>query len=184
MLFGQYGPDLRKRAMGIDKRPIETRHEVKSVSNEVTFARDLTDEVQLLQCFRSLSEQVGRRLRKESLAGTTVQIKLRWSDFTTITRQATLPNPTNLDQEIFTEAVSLFKTNWTSKRPVRLIGVGISNLGPPVHQLHLWGDEHLKEADLLNAVDDLRKRYGKGIIKRAQTLSNRKGGKGPDEDDS
>ena len=184
MLFGQYGPDLRKRAMGIDNRQIETGHEVKSVSNEVTFVRDLTDEEQLLQCFRSLSEQVGRRLRKTSLAGTTVQIKLRWSDFTTITRQATLPNPTNLDLEIYNEAVSLFKSNWTPKRPVRLIGVGVSNLGPPVHQLYLWGNEHQKEADLLNAVDDLRKRYGRGIIKRAQTLSNHEGGKEPEEDDS
>lgn len=170
MLFGQYGPDLRRRAMGVDDRPIEVEHEVKSISNEVTFARDLTNEDQLLQCFRSLSEQVGRRLRKASLAGSTVQIKLRWSDFTTITRQATLSSPTNLDQEIFDTAVTLSKSNWSPEKPVRLIGIGVSNLGPPVHQLHLWEDGHQREADLLNAVDELRKRYGRDIIRRAQTL--------------
>lgn len=171
-LFGKYGPDLRLRAKGVDDRPIETEHEVKSISNEVTFARDLTDEGQLLGCFRELSEQVGRRLRKGSLAGSTVQIKLRWSDFTTITRQETLSSPTNLDQEIYETAVALFSSNWSPGKPVRLIGVGVSNLGPPVHQLHLWEDDHQKEADLLSAVDQLRKRYGRDVIKRAQTLSN------------
>jgi len=170
-LFGQYGPDLQERAKGIDNRPIETEHKVKSISNEVTFARDLTDESQLLQCFRSLSEQVGRRMRKASLAGSTVQIKLRWSDFTTITRQSTLSSPTNLDQEIYETAVTLFRSNWSQGKPVRLIGLGVSNLGPPVHQLSLWEDDHQKESDLLDAVDRLRQRYGRDIIKRAQTLS-------------
>ena len=89
MMFGQYGPDLRRRALGIDNRPIETEHDVKSISNEVTFATDLLDEEHLLSAFRDLSEQVGRRLRKASLAGNTVRIKLRWTDFTTITRQTT-----------------------------------------------------------------------------------------------
>ena len=170
LLFGQYGPDLRQRAKGIDNRPIETEHEVKSISNEVTFARDLREETQLLQCFQSLSEQVGRRLRKASLAGSTVQIKLRWSDFTTITRQTTLPSPTNLDQEIYDTALALFKSNWSSRKPVRLIGIGVSSLGPPVHQLHLFEDHHQKEADLLNAVDELRSRFGRDIIQHAQTL--------------
>lgn len=173
MLFGRYGPDLRRRALGIDNRPIETEHEVKSISNEVTFAKDVINANKLLRTLRSLSEKVGGRLRKAQLAGTTVQIKMRWSDFTTITRQKTLPSATNLDQEIYQTAVSLFKENWPKGRPVRLIGVGVSNLGPPVHQLGLWDDDHQKEADLLQAVDSLREKFGGEIIKRAHQISEK-----------
>ena len=169
-LFGRFGPDLRRRALGIDDRPISMGHEVKSVSNEVTFAQDLSDLTQLLRTIRRLSDSVGRRLRKTGLAGNTVQIKLRWADFSTITRQTTLASPTNLDQEIFETAEKLFQENWPKGRPVRLIGVGVSGLGPPVRQLALWGDEHQKETDLLNAVDELRERYGRDIIQRADRL--------------
>ena len=170
MMFGRFGPDLRDRARGIDDRPISLEHEVKSVSNEVTFTRDLREAAQLEQTLRQLSESVGRRLRKDSLAGTTVQIKLRWADFTTITRQITLSSATNLDQEIFENALVLFKQNWPLGKPVRLIGVGVSNLGPPMHQLELWGDDHQKQARLLSAVDELRDRFGRDIIQRARRI--------------
>lgn len=166
MLFGQYASALRQRALGIDDRPIALEHETKSVSNEVTFSKDRCNLDQLLQTLHSLSEQVGRRLRKNSLAGSTVHIKLRWSDFTTITRQKTLNSATNLDQEIYNTAEDLFKENWPEGKPVRLIGVGVSNLGEPAYQLNLWDDEHQKEANLLNAMDELRERFGKDIIKR------------------
>jgi DNA polymerase IV len=170
LLFGQYGTDLRQRAKGIDDRPVQSEHDVKSISNEVTFPKDLRDEAQLRKTIRELCEQVGRRLRKASLAGATIQIKLRWHDFSTITRQKTLNSATNLDQEIYEAALSLFKGNWTKGRPVRLIGVGMSGLGPPVHQLGLWDDDHQKEADLLDAVDQLNKRFGKDVIKRARHI--------------
>jgi len=156
--------------MGIDLRPIETEHAVKSVSNEVTFIQDKANEEELMQTFRDLSEQVGRRLRKASLAGTTIQIKLRWSDFTTINRQTTRSSATNLDQEIYDSVIILFKENWPKGKPIRLIGVGVTGLGLPAHQLSLWDDEHQTEASLLKAVDDLRERYGKDIIKRARQM--------------
>jgi len=170
MLFGRFGPDLKQRAQGIDDRPIETEHDIKSVSNEVTFARDLKDKKDLLETLRSLSEQVGRRLRKSELAGSTIQIKLRWSDFSTITRQTTLPSRTNLDQEIYETAVKLFEQNWPKGKPVRLIGVGVSGLGAPIHQLGLWEDDYLKESKLTDAVDSLRERFGKDIIQRAHRI--------------
>ena len=179
MMFGRFGPDLRDRARGIDDRPLSLEHDIKSVSNEVTFTRDLREVAQLEQTLRQLSESVGRRLRKDSLAGTTVQIKLRWADFTTITRQVTLSSATNLDQEIFENALVLFKQNWPLGKPVRLIGVGVSNLGPPMHQLELWGDDHQKQARLLNAVDELRDRFGRDIIQRARRIPPPKS---PDQD--
>jgi len=166
-LLGRFGPELIDRAKGIDNRPIEMEHETKSISNEVTFAKDRCDEAYLLNTLRALSEKVGERLRKESLAGSTIQIKLRWADFSTITRQTTLLSVTNLDQEIFSAASTLFYENWPKGKPVRLIGVGVSNLGPPVYQLNLWDGDHQKEEKLLHAVDELRERFGRDIIKRA-----------------
>jgi nucleotidyltransferase/DNA polymerase involved in DNA repair len=181
-LFGRFGPDLRRRAMGVDDRPISLEHDVKSISNEVTFARDLTDKEQLLSVLRRLSDQVGRRLRKADLAGATVQIKLRWADFTTITRQTTLPSATNIDQEIFDAATKLFEENWPRGKPVRLIGVGASGLGPPVHQLQLWDDDHQKQANLLNAMDELRERFGRDIIQRAEYLKENRGKEAPEDE--
>ena len=166
-LLGRFGPELIDRAKGIDNRPIEMEHETKSISNEVTFAKDVSDEAYLLNTLRALSEKVGERLRKESLAGSTIQIKMRWADFSTITRQTTLLSVTNLDQEIYSAASTLFYENWPKGKPVRLIGVGVSNLGPPVYQLNLWDDDHQKEEKLLHAVDELRERFGRDIIKRA-----------------
>jgi len=176
-LFGRLGSEMRLRAQGIDDRPVVVEQTVKSISNEITFPDDLTDEQTLLINFRKLAEQVGQRLRKASLAGTTVQIKLRWSDFTTITRQKTLPSPSNLDQEIYETAAALFEENYIEGRPVRLIGVGVSNLCPPVRQLSLWDDNQQKERQLLSAVDELRERFGKDIIKRSPSLNmdNRNG---------
>ena len=170
ILFGPYGCELQQRAQGLDNRPINLEHEVKSVSNEVTFAQDITDKNELRQTIRKLSEQIGRRLRKASLAGTTIHIKLRWSDFSTITRQTTFNSATNIDQEIYILAVKLFEENWSSGKPVRLIGVGVSHLGQPTHQFTLWEDDHEKKHHLLKAVDELRDRFGKDIIKRARQL--------------
>jgi nucleotidyltransferase/DNA polymerase involved in DNA repair len=102
--LGNFGDELTKRALGIDDSPISTSHEVKSVSNETTFARDVADVQALYETLHWLSESVGRRLRKHSLAGTTVKLKLRWANFTTITRQLTLSQPTNDDREIYTTA--------------------------------------------------------------------------------
>ena len=170
MLFGRFGPDLIDLARGIDNRPVETEHTVKSISNEITFSHDQTETRRLLNTLRALSEKVGSRLRKASLAGTTIQIKLRWSDFTTITRQTTLTSATNLDQEIFDAAVALFRENWPKGKPVRLMGVGVTGLGPPAYQLSLWDDFHQQEARLLNAVDNLRERFGRDIIKRGHQI--------------
>jgi DNA polymerase-4 len=79
---------------------VHTSHSVKSVSNETTYAEDVKDIQVLYETLHSLSESVGRRLRRKHLQGDTVKLKLRWHDFTTLTRQATLPSPTNDDREL------------------------------------------------------------------------------------
>jgi DNA polymerase-4 len=165
--FGKWGYLIQRRAKGIDERPISLKHDAKSVSNERTFAKDLRDEVALLENIQSLSDRVSKRLVKKHLQGTTIKIKLRWSDFTTITRQSTLNQPTNDHQLIFEIAKGLFHKEWRSGQPVRLIGVGVSGLTP--EQLNLWNYQTRKfetkiDQQLSTAITDLREKFGDQVL--------------------
>jgi len=163
-LFGENGRDLWSHAQGIDNRPVTTEYETKSVSQENTFSVDVRDEKTLEKTLREQSKEVGRQLRKNDLAGKTVKIKIRWSDFTTLTRQTTLPTSTDNDDEIFKTAMKLMREARTQNQPVRLIGVGISGLGAPVRQLSLWDAGSEKSRKLQEVVDKLQEKYGKDVI--------------------
>ncbi|HXQ38474.1 MAG TPA: DNA polymerase IV, partial [Anaerolineales bacterium] len=89
-LFGENGRDLARHSRGIDNRPIETERETKSISQEITFSRDVRDDKVLEKTLREQSAEVARQLRKNDLAGSTIKLKIRWPDFTTLTRQTTL----------------------------------------------------------------------------------------------
>jgi len=93
--FGDWALDLQQRARGAGSDLVETDHEQKSISRETTFARNVGSLEPLKRVLLSLSEQVGRDLRDEGLQARTIAIKLRWPDFTTITRQTTLSHPTH-----------------------------------------------------------------------------------------
>lgn len=170
--FGKNGFEIARHARGIDDRPVETSHEIKSVSREVTFARDVVDPKILNRTLRELVEDVGNSLRKEDLSGATVKLKLRWADFTTLTRQVTLPKPTNLDDTIYTAASELFNNTWQPPQPVRLIGVGVSGFGKAAQQLSLWDANpenqirQQKTSRLQKAMDELHEKYGDSILKR------------------
>ena len=166
-LFGKHGTGLSRYAMGIDDSPITTEHEAKSLSQETTFARDVKDPDMLRKTLRQLSEQVGRGLRKAGLQGRTVKLKLRWQDFTTLTRQVTLPAPCDLDDEIYQAVLGLFEGVWKPGKLVRLLGVGMSHFDtPPVRQLSLWDVASPEKQKLQQARDELQERYGKGKVRR------------------
>lgn len=172
-LFGERGLELASQARGEDDRPVVEEHEAKSMSSETTFTRDLADGHELDQTLRSQSEEVGRRLREAQLAGRTVRIKLRWSDFSTITRQARLRQPTDQDGEIYRAARTLFDGAWRAGRPVRLLGVGVSGLEAPVRQLGLFDRSWEQDERLLKAVDQIRARFGDQALRRAGGLSRK-----------
>ncbi len=165
-MFGENGRELARHALGQDDRPVVNEHVTKSISQENTFARDVSDDLALESMLKELSREVGKNLRQEHLAGTTIKLKLRWPDFTTLTRQTTLPVATNLDEEIFQTARELLRKVREKGRPVRLIGVGVTNLGPPARQMELWGQESEKARKLQEVLDNLQARYGKNIIER------------------
>jgi len=168
--FGKRGSELAMHARGIDDRPVTPEHEAKSMSKETTFSRDVSDKAVLCRTLRKLAEGVGKELRSNALCGTTVRLKLRWQDFTTITRQAALPQPTNQDAEIYQAASALFEKAWPPDTPVRLIGVGVSDLSEPVQQFGLWETPSEKGQRLQETLDTLRERFGDEAVRRASEL--------------
>jgi DNA polymerase-4 len=169
-LFGENGRDLWRHAQGIDNRPIVTEYETKSISQETTFNVDIRDEKTLEKTIREQAREVARQLRKNDLAGKTVKLKIRWTDFTTQTRQTTLPTSTDSEDEIFHTAVKLMKTVRKQNQPVRLIGVGVSGIGEPIRQLSLWDIGSEKSRKLQEVVDALQEKYGRGVIKHGDDL--------------
>jgi len=163
-MFGENGRDLARHAKGIDHRQITTERETKSISQEITFSRDVRDDQVLQKTVQEMSAEVGAQLRKNNLAGKTIKLKLRWPDFTTLTRQTTFNHPTDQEHEIAKAALELLKLVRKPNQAVRLIGVGVSGLGQPIRQLGLWDVEDEKSQKLQQAVDELREKFGKKII--------------------
>ncbi len=165
-LFGENGRELSRHAKGIDARPVVTERETKSISQEITFSRDVRDDKMLEKTVREQSAEVARQLRKNELAGSTIKLKIRWPDFTTLTRQKTLNHRTDQEDEITKAALELLRSVRKSNQLVRLIGVGVSGLGAPIRQLGLWDVDNEKSRKLQEAVDVLREKYGDNVIQK------------------
>jgi DNA polymerase-4 len=165
--------ELIRRARGIDTSPLVVEHAAKQISQETTFARDVNDPDKLRATLLELSEGVGVQLRAGGLGARTIAIKLRYGDFSTFTRQTTLPRPVELDQGIFDAAWRLFAVNW-DRRPVRLLGVAARGLDEIARQLDLFEARDDRPERLTHAVDEIRDRFGRDALKRASTL--KKGG--------
>ena len=167
-LFGENGRELSRHSRGMDERPIETERETKSISQEITFSRDVRDDKLLQKTLMEMSAEVAKQLRKNNLAGRTIKLKLRWPDFTTLTRQTTLANPTDQEEEIARAALDLLKAVRKSNQAVRLIGVGVSGLGAPIRQLGLWDVDNEKSRKLQEAVDALQEKFGPDVIRKGE----------------
>src|SRR5262249_17265897 len=126
--FGKPGRHLWKLAHGIDDRHVVPDRDAKSISHETTFAQDIDDLDVLRVWLLQLTEQVCRRLRRYQLVGHTVQLKIRFADFHTITRSRTLAEPTNITEEIWRAAAELLTRLPSEAQPVRLLGMGVSGL--------------------------------------------------------
>lgn len=171
--FGKGGEHLWQLAHGIDERRVIPDREAKSISHETTFAEDLDDREALRAWVMELAEQVGWRLRRHELRGRTVQIKLRFADFQTITRARTVPQATNISGEISRIAAELLETclDQFSQR-IRLIGVGVSGLeeGRLVQQSLFADDEREKQSQLDRAADQIREKFGSAALHRGSGL--------------
>ena len=177
--FGKWGMALAGKSRGEDAGgwfdgDIGDREDPKSISHEHTFHEDTADPDQLEATLSHLSQQVGRRLREHGLFARTIQLKLRTSDFHTITRAHTPPRATQLDNEIFTEIRDLFRRNWTPGSKIRLLGVHASSFDSEEGQIDLLnpdGQERWSKA--LAAADKLRDRFGEAAVSLASGMKGR-----------
>jgi DNA polymerase IV len=126
--FGKVGLYLHAAALGQDDSPLVTDAKTKSVSQEITFDRDTRDAAELGRLVDEMSDRVARDLKRHQYRARTIVLKLRYADFTTITRQATRSTPTNTAADIAACAHQLLQTHWERTRAIRLIGVGVHNL--------------------------------------------------------
>ena len=177
--FGQWGLALAGKSRGLDAGGwfdgvVGEEHNPKSISHEFTFNEDTADPERLEAMLARLSEMVGRRLREHKLFARTVQLKLRYSDFSTITRAHSLDHGTQLDTEIFREVRALFRKNRKNEAKIRLLGVQAAGLESDEGQLNLMGEENTNRwRKALDAVDQIREKFGEDSVSLAMGLKGR-----------
>jgi DNA polymerase-4 len=161
---------LKRLAMGQDNRLVgDKKSKEKSISNETTFSQDCTDSRELTRGLLALVDKVAGRIRKEKLKGKVIRVKVRLSDFTTLSRQMTLPDPTDITNHLRDSALKLL-AKLPIDQPVRLIGFGITKFCAPTKQQSLFQFEdtlELKKASQLDqAIDHIRQQLGEDKLKR------------------
>ena len=177
-IFGSYADRIQRGAQGHGsaqlgrERPAFREHDpqggtVGSISNERTFAEDVSDPRGIERMLSSLCQRVCWRARKRGVRARTVTLRLRYADFHTITRSRTI-TPTHSERTLYPIIVDIYRRARTRQLPIRLLGIGLSNLDQPSAQLGLFegGDERL-----LGAVDAIRKRYGYEAMEMAHSIS-------------
>lgn len=166
--YGKAGVKLFFLSRGIDKREVKSQSQIKSISHEETFADNIDDRDKLLAYLFKMSEKVSFRLHSNSLKGSTVFIKVRYSDFSTYSRQKSLKTAVNSSEEIYQRGKELLTQNDLLKKPLRLLGIGVSNLCQEgQEQLNLFADG---DDQLDKTIDELKRKYGFNKISRARKL--------------
>jgi DNA polymerase-4 len=174
--FGKWGLALAGKSRGEDAggwfdSEVGADSEAKSISHEHTYNEDTANPEQIESTLMRLSEMVGRRLREHGLHARTIQLKLRYKDFTTITRAHSLPASTQLDTEIFEQARSLFRKNWRKGAQVRLLGVHASSfLGESKQEDLIEGARRQRWQQVFSAADRLRDKFGESTVSLASGL--------------
>jgi len=169
--FGVFGEVLHRFANGIDDRKVEPPGVAKSISRETTFGKDTRNRSFLKATLRYLGERVGADLRRQAKQARCITLKLRYADFTTITRSHTMPQTTDSDQTIFDTAARLMDRALSiEKQPVRLLGIGVSNLAESAGQLAMLDSSAQRLAQLNKTIDGIRNKYGFSAIQTGRTL--------------
>ena len=175
--FGEWGLALAGKARGADAGAwfdgeIGEDDDAKSISHEHTFNSDTADQGKIESTLARLTEKVARRLREQGFHARTVHLKLRYSDFTTITRAHTLDHATQLDHELVAESRSLFRKAWKAGEAVRLIGIGASGMRATEGQLDLLNAEKNERARrAFTAIDRIRDKFGEKSVTLASGMT-------------
>jgi DNA polymerase-4 len=164
-LLGKNGIELWRRANGIDETPIVPYHEQKSIGTENTFESDTIDVAFLNRELVRMTEQIAFELRDNNKLAGCITVKVRYSDFQTVTKQAVIPYCSS-DHILQENVKQLFQKLYDRRLLVRLIGVRFSHLVPGNYQIHLFDDTH-QTINLYQAIDHIKHRFGEGKLMRA-----------------
>ena len=176
--FGKHGLKMYELSMGIDERDIVVDQEVKSIGHEETFSEDILHIEFAKKELLALADKVARRMRHEGVEGKTITLKVRYSDFALITRSMTLNASTNDGTVIYTAICRLLESTETGKRPVRLLGITLSQLRTLASEKQLslfntYNGLEKKRKDLNITLDSLQEKFGKNVV-RPGTLFDKK----------
>lgn len=170
----QFGRHLLERIAGDHEEPLHTGREEHSMSRDRTFGHDTADTGMITATLYALAERCCKALRGDDRQAATVTVKVRFSDFTTVQRQATLPAPTSNEEEIFGVARHLLHALLQPERPIRLVGVKVSNLSAVGGQLELGIDPPDKRLELHRKLDALQDKHGYHAIQWGITYGLRR----------
>lgn len=166
------GRHLHDLSWGRDPRGVEQEQRERSIGSDETFAHDLDDPALIHRHLLALSERTASRVRKAGLAGRTISIKVRFADFTTITRSRTLREPTDVSREIYETAVGLYDALGLQRARIRLVGVRMEKLLPveqaPIQARLDEPDHGWRDAD--RAIDRASARFGSGAVRPASLI--------------
>lgn len=165
---GKWGESLWEKAQGIGRSQIETEWEQKSISHENTFDRDYTDLQFLNQELVRLTEKTAYALREDEKLAGCVTVKIRYKDFETTSRQETI-DYTALDDQLIAKVKDLFRKSYQANRPVRLLGVRLSQFIPFTVQMSLF-DNNVEKLNLYKAVDEIKNQFGSKLVAKASAL--------------
>ena len=176
-VFGKNGEILYNFANGLDTTPVchmNDEQALKSIGNSTTTPRDMVNDDDVKTVFTVLAESVARRLREHGVKGRSVTISVRDCDLRSFTRRTHLKTHTDVSSEIITAAMALFRANYDWAKPLRSIGVSVSDFGEDILQFDLNGtvEKHEKLERLEHTVDDIRRRFGNYAVQRASLLAD------------
>jgi DNA polymerase-4 len=162
--FGKHGRHMHQLSLGIDPRDVVTLHDIKSIGHEDTYSKDILDLEPAKRELLSLANRVARRMRRKGLEGKTITLKVKYSDFKLITRSVTLHHYTNDSADIYSNVCSLLEKTAVGKRPVRLLGISLSNLADTDsgRQLSLFnqGESNQKRKELNKTANSIIEKFG------------------------
>lgn len=167
-VLGKNGRTIWKRAQGIDDTPIIPFHERKSISAERTFHKDTINMVQLNATLTAMTENLAYQLRRGNKLTSNISVKIRYSDFNTYTKQASIPY-TSADHILIPKIEELFRQLYNRRLLIRLIGIRFGGLVGGHYQINLFDDSE-QMLNLYNSIDKIRNRFGENIVMRASTM--------------
>jgi DNA polymerase-4 len=166
--FGKHGIGLRRKALGLDNRDVETEHETKSVGHEFTFDTDLVELETIRRELLELAVMVAKRLRRYQLQGKTITLKVKYHDFKQITRSSTIKQHSADSKRIYEEVIRLLQKTDAGEKPLRLLGISVSGLqlesGTRQQFLFQGMRSNGKRQEINKALDEIQEKFGSTAI--------------------